>query len=57
MDYTSTKLTILNTTAIAFSFTNFDEGLRTVVLFLSAIYTIFKIAEIIKNWNNKNTKQ
>jgi len=62
MDITTpTKLTIFNTIALLFSFTDIDESLRTILLILSALYTGLKITELIiklfrKDGSDNNTK-
>lgn len=56
------KLTIINFIIIAFAFTNVETILKPIALFISIIYTIYKIIELHqkfkdrKNGSNKSNE-
>ena len=54
MDQDSTKLYILNTIAIALSFTNLENILKIVLLCMSIVYTAMKIFDWIKTRKETN---
>ena len=49
MNESDIKLTILNSVSLLASFSNIESSLKIVLLLASIVYTIMKIAEIIKN--------
>jgi len=49
MNESDIKLTILNSFSLLASFSNIESSLKIVLLLASIVYTIMKIAEIIKN--------
>lgn len=54
MNESDIKLTILNSFSLLASFSNIESSLKIILLLASIVYTIMKIAEIIKNKNNEN---
>lgn len=54
IDHDSTKLYILNSLAIALSFTNLESTLKIVLLCMSIVYTAMKIFDWIKSKKDNN---
>jgi len=54
MNESDIKLTILNSFSLLASFSNIESSLKIVLLLASIVYTIMKIAEIIKNKKDGN---
>jgi len=54
MNESDIKLTILNSFSLLASFSNIESSLKIVLLLASIVYTIMKIAEIIKNKKDAN---
>jgi len=54
MNESDIKLTILNSFSLLASFSNIESSLKIVLLLASIVYTIMKIAEIIKNKKDEN---
>ena len=49
----SVKVIGANAVALGASFTSLENGLRLAGLTTAFLYTILKIAHLIKNWKNK----
>lgn len=47
------KLTIINFIVIAFAFTNIETILKPIALFISIIYTIYKIIELHQKFKDR----
>ncbi len=47
------KLTIINFLVIAFAFTNIETILKPIALFISIIYTVYKIIELHQKFKDR----
>jgi hypothetical protein len=54
MSHNDLKIYIVNSIAMALSFSNIESALKIILLIASIFYTILKTVEILRNKNNDN---
>jgi hypothetical protein len=54
MSFNDLKIYTLNLVAMAVSFTNVENTLKILLLFVSILYTIIKTVQLLKNKKNGN---
>ena len=56
MTFNDLKIYMVNTIAMALSFTNIENFLKIILLIASIFYTIMKTIELVKEKNNGNKR-